>query len=167
MSQLTQEKMQEMFYYENGSLFYREDGKHGKKKGNKAEYPHSAGYLAVSINGRTTMAHRVIWMYHHGYLPKMIDHIDGNKLNNDIKNLRIANASQNQHNRRINKDNKTGVKGMCIQKVKLNNKVYIYYRASIYRDNVPIVKLFKDKLSAIKFLQKTRVDLHGSFARFK
>jgi len=167
MSQLTQEKMQEMFYYENGSLFYREDGKYGKKKGAKAGFAHSRGYWAISVFGKTKMAHQIIWLYMHGYMPAMLDHIDGNKLNNNLQNLRIANASQNQYNRRINKNNTTGVKGLNMMTVKNKGKTYEYYRAQINRDNAMIVKTFSDRMSAIKFLKDARINLHGSYARFK
>lgn len=61
---------------------------------------HSGGY-AIRQAGRTDVyMHRAIWEMHHGTLPKGmgIDHIDHNKLNNCLKNIRTATSSQNNHN---------------------------------------------------------------------
>lgn len=64
----------------------------------------SSGYAACkgTVGGIVyrSLAHRVIWYIHHGLIPKgkEIDHIDRNKLNNDITNLRLVTRSQNCHN---------------------------------------------------------------------
>jgi hypothetical protein len=57
-------------------------------------------------------------MMHYGYIPSIIDHIDGNPLNNNIKNLRPATEMQNHHNMGISKRNKSGIKGVCWDKSK-------------------------------------------------
>lgn len=46
----------------------------------------------------------------------LVDHIDGNGLNNTRANLRLADASQNQHNKRIGRNSSTGFKGVCFDK---------------------------------------------------
>lgn len=155
-----------MFYYKNGDLFYKKDFKYGRKKDEPASVPHSAGYKAINISRRTRMAHQLIWMYHHGYMPKMIDHIDGNKLNNDINNLRAVTSSQNQFNRKINKNNSTGYKGISIMKVKSKKKTYKYFLASISYNNTPIKKTFSVLEDAVKFINETRVCVHGEHARY-
>jgi hypothetical protein len=59
------------------------------------------GYLRVGISGRDYMVHRVAWALHYGGWPAgVIDHMDGNKVNNRIANLRDVPASVNMQNRR-------------------------------------------------------------------
>lgn len=58
------------------------------------------GYLAIKIMGKLYLAHRLAWFYVHGEWPKnQIDHIDGNKSNNAIANLRDCTAAQNSARR--------------------------------------------------------------------
>ena len=59
------------------------------------------GYKSGKINGVQTLCHRVVWAIVNGKWPSGdIDHIDGNKKNNRIENLRPATNTQNQWNRR-------------------------------------------------------------------
>ena len=56
--------------------------------------------LKISIYGRqvTFLCHRIIYFMHHGVLPDILDHIDRDKSNNSIDNLRPSNNSQNNRN---------------------------------------------------------------------
>ena len=64
----------------------------------------SHGYRQVgfSLDGiaKTILAHRVSFYISNGYLPRRVDHVDGDKDNNDISNLRECSQSQNMMNRR-------------------------------------------------------------------
>ena len=73
----------------------------------------SKGYYQTSCCGKRFENHRIIYFLVHGEWPKCVDHIDGNPTNNLIENLRSATLSQNQFNRKINKNSKSGVKGVC------------------------------------------------------
>ena len=72
------------------------------------------GYRQISIKNRTYLVHRLAWLYVHGDWPKQtIDHIDGDKLNNRISNLRDVSAAVNNQNRRYAfSNNKAGVLGV-------------------------------------------------------
>jgi hypothetical protein len=61
--------------------------------------------------------HRLIWAFHHGSLNGMdVDHIDGNRDNNKIENLRLATRQQNNQNlRKAKKNNALGVLGVSIK----------------------------------------------------
>jgi hypothetical protein len=73
------------------------------------------GYVVVFFNGKIYKAHRLIWAIVHGELPKgHIDHINGNRSDNRIQNLRVVTQQQNSHNQQnINKRNKSGFRGVC------------------------------------------------------
>lgn len=75
----------------------------------------SNGYRVVPIHERFYTAHRLAWLYVHGYFPSRIDHINGDRDDNRIANLRIADASQNGANKRRPENNTSGAKG--VQKI--------------------------------------------------
>jgi hypothetical protein len=51
------------------------------------------------LNKRLYFVHQIIFLYHHGYIPKVTDHKDRDTLNNRIENLRAATSSENNKNR--------------------------------------------------------------------
>lgn len=75
----------------------------------------SQGYVQIAISvprHRIYRAHRLAWAYVFGVWPKLIDHIDGNKSNNAISNLRIATQRQNTANQKRRRTNTSGFKGV-------------------------------------------------------
>jgi hypothetical protein len=72
------------------------------------------GYITIGIAGRIYKAHRLAWLYVYGSWPKgLIDHINGNKADNRIDNLRDVFADGNSQNvRKPNKRNKSGFMGV-------------------------------------------------------
>lgn len=71
------------------------------------------GYKVIRIHRKMFRAHRLAWLYIYGYLPKGdLDHIDGNRANNKISNLREATRSQNCMNSRKSINNSSGFKGV-------------------------------------------------------
>lgn len=72
------------------------------------------GYVYIAIAGHGQFAaHRLAWAYVHGALDCEIeiDHIDGNPSNNAIKNLRLATSSEQKRNKRVQTNNRSGLKG--------------------------------------------------------
>ena len=89
--------------------------------GDTVGYLRSDGYLRTSIDGKGYMCHRLAWLYVHGEFPEeYIDHINGNKSDNRICNLREATNKQNQKNRKVQANNKTGYR--CVSYHKHNNR---------------------------------------------
>lgn len=67
--------------------------------GSVAGIKRTDGYLGVKFDQSTYLVHRVIWALFHGSSPcAMIDHIDGDRANNKIDNLRLADDYQNRWN---------------------------------------------------------------------
>ena len=72
-----------------------------------------SGYRCGRVFDRMYRAHRVIWAVHYGEWPEgQIDHIDNDRLNNRIGNLREATNSENTRNQGIRKANTSGFKGV-------------------------------------------------------
>lgn len=80
-----------------------------------------SGYVYVSISNKRYLAHRVAWAIHYGRLPNdMIDHIDGNRSNNSIENLREVSRIENCSNSRRRSDSNSGLSGVRSRKDRPN-----------------------------------------------
>lgn len=73
-------------------------------------------YWQICIDGERYYAHRLAWFYVYGVWPKEVDHIDRNKQNNALANLREATRSQNSKNAKRSRRNLSGFKGVSFQK---------------------------------------------------
>lgn len=72
------------------------------------------GYIFIGVGGFQQFgAHRLAWVYTHGDIPDgmEIDHIDGDPSNNAIGNLRVATSRQQKQNKRVQSNNRSGLKG--------------------------------------------------------
>lgn len=70
------------------------------------------GYLAGKLGPRRMYAHRLVWMWFHGRCPDYIDHINGDRTDNRLANLRETTKVKNQRNVRYTKPSKSGVVGV-------------------------------------------------------
>jgi hypothetical protein len=113
---INQELLNEFFLYKDGDLYWKVDRGSNKVAGKKAGKKNNNGYLHTKINGKLYQNHRLIFMMCHGYLPEFVDHIDGNRSNNRIENLRPASNQQNTYNRKLNKNSTSGIKGVTWHK---------------------------------------------------
>ena len=99
-------------------LINKVDRTHHSKKGKECGYKNKAGYYQTRFRNKLYSNHRIIYFLNTGIDPeeKTVDHEDGNSLNNKISNLRLATLSQNQDNRKKQKNNKSGVTGVFFRK---------------------------------------------------
>lgn len=73
------------------------------------------GYIRIALPGASYSAHRLAWLHFYGEWPPedmRIDHIDRNRVNNRISNLRLATNSQNRMNSGLFANNTSGFKGV-------------------------------------------------------
>jgi hypothetical protein len=87
------------------------------RNGKPADLNHPRGYLYVCILGRTVLSHRAAWECMRGAIPKgmCIDHINRDKTDNRIVNLRVVTFSENAANARLSIRNKSGYRGVAPQ----------------------------------------------------
>jgi len=110
--QILPQDLHKFFEYKDGILYWKVDRVANKLKGKPAGCIDGKGYLQTRINNVLYKNHRIIYAMFHNVWPKLIDHIDGNPLNNNIENLREATVSQNTMNSKIYAHNTTGIKGV-------------------------------------------------------
>jgi hypothetical protein len=110
---LSKEYLHELFEYRDGKLFWKICKAKRIKVGQEAGCHKEKGYFHAGIDGTNYLIHRLVFCWHNGFMPEFIDHIDGNPSNNKIENLRIATRSQNNCNSKIQKNNKSGVRGVA------------------------------------------------------
>jgi hypothetical protein len=158
---ITHEEAKHLFdYQEDGSLIWKNPFGFKTKKGDVAGHLRKNGYVAVSINKKMFLLHRIVFLWHHGHMPSVIDHVDSNSTNNKIENLREATQSQNMMNRAVSTSCKSGYKGVYFVEALQKWRAYI----SVNRKNISI-GYFLDKHEAAKAYNKAAFELRGNFAK--
>lgn len=81
--------------------------------GKIAGTPHNQGYIQIKAGEKIVLAHRLAWFVTYGKFPSCdIDHINGDKRDNRIANLRLATRSENMANTTLPRSNTSGFKGV-------------------------------------------------------
>ena len=121
------------------------------------------GYKQGRIFGAAFFAHRVAYALATGFWPSHeIDHIDGDRSNNRLPNLRLASRSENQCNTRMPKNNNSGVKG-----VSWSSKDKRWVAQIAISGRRVAYKCFADFDQAKQYADTERMRAHKEFARFE
>jgi len=141
----TQKRLQELFEYRSdGNLIRKTKPTPSTNIGDVIGTPLRSGYIQCCVDSKKSTLHRLVFLYHHGYLPDIVDHVDGDHNNNRIENLQEATKSENAMKSRRNKVSKTGYIG--VYKAYKQKDGTQMYRAVITVDNVQItLGVFKTK----------------------
>lgn len=111
---LTQDALNELLEYnpDTGELRRRVPSRYAT--GRKENTSTLRAYQQFVINGKPHRAHRLIWLMVYGEIPKgmVIDHVNGNKTDNRLCNLRLASVQQNIQNAKLSSHNRSGYKGV-------------------------------------------------------
>lgn len=114
MSELTAEEIREALDYdgETGEFRWRKSCG-AKKAGSRAGYLEPGRYWSIQFRGQMLYLHRVAWLHAYGVWPSgEIDHINQDKSDNRLSNLRDGTKSQNKANVGVTKQNTSGIKGV-------------------------------------------------------
>lgn len=150
-----------LFLYQDGKLYWKSKlNQFSRAKiGEEAGYIDSDGYKRTKVNKKLYGTHQIIFLMFYGYIPQQIDHANRNKLDNRIENLRLATISQNQHNKNIQKNNTSGIKGVSWYKRLKKWQVQIMVnKKSIHFGH------FEDLELAELVITEARQKYHGNFA---
>lgn len=102
---------------ETGEFSWARDSRR-VRKGQRAGSLDVHGYLQINLGcGRVMKLHRLAWFYTHGEWPNgQIDHINHNRTDNRLANLRVVDTKENHRNRPLQSSNKTGFHGVSFCK---------------------------------------------------
>lgn len=115
------------------------------------------GYPCANVNGHPTLLHWIIMGKEKGY---DIDHINGNKNDNRLSNLRKVTHQQNRCNSKLNSNNKSKFKGVCWSKASKKWMAYITFKSKrIY------LGLYENIEDAKKARQNAEIVYFGQFRR--
>ena len=154
---ITQEKLKELVDYVDGKLIAKTNSK-VRKVGDALSSLTDKGYLRSSVSGKSYSVHRLVFLYHHGYMPNQVDHIDGNRMNNRIENLREATSSQNNQNRKATSS--SGIKGVIWHK---QSKKWVA-SICVNRKSIHLGSFLSIEEAAL-VANKARQSAHGEFYR--
>lgn len=112
---LSQKYIKSLLRYDpvTGYLYWLTTRTNSIKKGKRAGSLHPTGYIRIEVDKKKYAAHRLIWLIQYGKFPlHQIDHINGIRHDNCLKNLRTVTRQENFKNQRIAKNNKSGLIGV-------------------------------------------------------
>jgi len=144
----------------SGSPLWRVASWNTQNAGKSAGRINSSGYVLLKIDNRMYRAHRVAWFHVHGTWPRNeIDHIDRNRANNRIANLREATSLENTANTAVRRDSLSQIQGVGFQRHTRKWVARIRYRGREYH-----LGYFETAEAASAAYRRAKREFHGEFA---
>tara|TARA_R110000744_G_C19135209_1_gene537524 strand:- start:121 stop:654 length:534 start_codon:yes stop_codon:yes gene_type:complete len=151
-------KVKKLLAYKEGKLIRRSSIGRGVK-GGEIRAVNSQGYIQTTINCKFYLVHRLVWLLHYREMAKFIDHINGDRQDNRIENLREVTPSQNAQNRALSANNTSGVKG--VHWSRSANK----WQATVMVNGIHnYLGVYVDIREAEKAVCDYRKNIHGDYA---
>jgi hypothetical protein len=155
---ITQSKLKELLHYDpvTGDFTRLVANSNRIKVGDIAGFVNSEGYKQLMINNKTYYAHRLAWLYIYGEFPKNhIDHINGNKKDNRIANLRECTNRENHQNITSQKNSTSKYLG-----VSWSNKHNKWFAQISFNYQKKYLGLFDNEEEAFAAYLKAKKQLH-------
>lgn len=158
---LTRERLLEVLSYDadSGHFTWRMTLSRRAMAGRRAG-ARKDGYIVIRIDGVLYRAHQLAWLCVHGMWPGELDHIDGDRANNALANLRPCDRAHNSMNARRSKANTSGYKGVYFS-AHHNRWAFDVSYGSSRRSGIR----FASAEEAAEACRIARQELHGEFAR--
>lgn len=165
---ITKERLEELFTYdkETGNLYNKIKRKYDQDLSKPVGTLTPYGYLYCKVDGVSYQVHNLIYVLIYGHNPEEIDHIDGNKSNNKLSNLRPCTRNENRANIKVYKSNKLQIKGVqfdekgqrAIGQVKVDNfRYWKSFRVTSNRSKEQAI------LEAFLYVLDIREQVHKTF----
>lgn len=155
----------ELFIYnpDTGIVTWTHSDKVSKRvRGKQVGSPHNQGYIQTNIKGKSYLLHRLIWEMVYGSLPPIIyeiDHINGDRSDNRLENLRVVTRQQNLQNSK-GKVHSSRFKGVSWDKVR--NQWVVYIKEG---NKVKNLGRFSDEEEAAERYRSYSEKLYGDYAK--
>lgn len=153
--ELTQKLLKEQVVYnKNTGIFTRKVKTSKANIGDKITRTTNRGYIQFSVLGKLYLGHRLAWLYEYGHFPeKHLDHINHDKTDNRIYNLREVTNQDNHKNRTKQSNNTSGINGVYYRKDR--NK---WTSMITINGKIKCLGYFKDKEDAIKVRKEAEIE---------
>lgn len=124
---ITRERLKQLLHYNKDTgVFTRLVSNRTDRINKEPGALNTKGYVQIRLDGRLYVAHRLAWLYMNGAFPvDQLDHIDGDKTNNALVNLREVTNKQNQENVPLQLNNTSGFRGVSYDKRYKKFRAYV------------------------------------------
>lgn len=165
LSMPTQKELKEMFDYHPDGGFIRKIPRGTQKVGDSVFGKLEAnGYRRTPINYSLYLIHRLIWRWHYGDEPEFIDHINHDRTDNRIENLRKVSKSENARHQVLPSNNTSGFYGIRWHEYYAQKGVWV---VSVTVNHKRKTKRCKTLSDAIDEYERIANKYHGEFAKDK